>query len=266
MKRYIYITKDAVMRIDGEIKGDKSLYNDEAENYGGMPIRYIEDADSASEKNPQSGLTAVPTEEELFEAFVAGECKSGKKNNEWLGYNKNYKHIIKVDNKYYNLRRAWGPITVDQKATLTLDGEGTIDVFDAEHHSSNRCLNVLGGAKVIINGNITFKGNGVCVYCHEGTVEINGGEFFLDWENTAEMGNSNGAFMLNCLNANWSAEPRKADIIVKGGIYHGYDPSTGNKGQGHETNFVAEGYKSVQIGTEKCTDGVERPIYKVVKA
>ena len=62
-------------------------------------------------------------------------------------------------------------------------------------------------------------------------------------------------FLLNCRDVDYKAG--KCNIIVKGGIFHNFDPAN-NAAEFENTNFVADGYKSV------TNDGGKT--YKVVKA
>lgn len=84
-----------------------------------------------------------------------------------------------------------------------------------------------------------FNGNyAECIYAELGTIEIFGGEF----HNVPEEGQKN--FLLNCKDANYKAG--KANIIVYGGKFYGFDPAA-NAAESADmtTNFVAEGYKSI---------------------
>lgn len=98
-----------------------------------------------------------------------------------------------------------------------------------------------GGHIVVNSGN--FKGAVSAAYALEGTITIYGGKFY-------EIANTTyGAqYLLNCHDANYN-DNRKANIVVKGGTFVGFDPNN-NTAEGPNTDFVPEGYKSVQSGTE----------------
>lgn len=94
-------------------------------------------------------------------------------------------------------------------------------------------------SKIRIYDGKFFNGNyAECIYAELGTIEIFGGEF----HNVPEEGQKN--FLLNCKDANYKAG--KANIIVYGGKFYGFDPAA-NAAESADmtTNFVAEGYKSV---------------------
>ena len=87
---------------------------------------------------------------------------------------------------------------------------------------------------MIINGG-HFIAKTHAVYAEKGIIEINGGEF--------EVSNDDKRYVLNCLDKNY---PNNANIIVKGGIFHDFDPANSMSEPGGPVSFVADGYKSVQ--------------------
>lgn len=119
--------------------------------------------------------------------------------------------------------------------TLTLNGKGTINGLGNNPYSM--AVWVKGNGKAIINdGYFTNVGafseeDGAhfdLIYVSEnGQVEINGGEFECE---TPE-------WILNIKNN----ARETAKIVVKGGKFHGFDPSKAEEG-----NFVAPGYKVVE--------------------
>ena len=139
------------------------------------------------------------------------------------------------------------------KGSLTIEGNGTIDGGDDVHTERNIVWANGADAKVTIKGG-TFKmgknTNGTkswydCIYANDGAkVEIYGGTFQNDCEGRPQS--------LNIQNSG-----NKASILVYGGNFVNYDPSTGDDSLGG--NFVAEGYASVTASANPLT-------YKVVKA
>ena len=139
------------------------------------------------------------------------------------------------------------------KGSLTIEGNGTIDGGDDVHTERNIVWANGADAKVTIKGG-TFKmgknTNGTkswydCIYANDGAkVEIYGGTFQNDCEGRPQS--------LNIQNSG-----NKASILVYGGNFVNYDPSTGDDSLGG--NFVAEGYASVTASANPFT-------YKVVKA
>jgi hypothetical protein len=102
--------------------------------------------------------------------------------------------------------------------------------------ANDYAVEVRDGGKVVINSG-NFKGAVSAVYAVKGNVEINGGEF---WANASAY---DANYLLNCSDANYNAN--LASIVVKGGEYHGFNPAA-NAAEGNGTNFVAQGYKSVE--------------------
>lgn len=137
------------------------------------------------------------------------------------------------------------------KGSLTIEGNGTIDGGDDVH--TERIIVWANGAdaKVTIKGGIFKMGkntNGTkswydCIYANDGAkVEIYGGTFQNDCEGRPQS--------LNIQNSG-----NKASILVYGGTFVNYDPSTGDDYLGG--NFVADGYASVTASANPLT-------YKVV--
>lgn len=137
-------------------------------------------------------------------------------------------------------------------SSLEINGEGTL-----------RCANNYGlwnnseTGKIVINGG-DVEAETHAVYAQTGVIEINGGSFKLTNAATADRDeNGNLRFLLNCLDANYKAG--KANIVVKGGVFYEFDPAN-NASEGPGTNYVAEGYESV----ESVVEGVK--VYTVRKA
>ena len=132
----------------------------------------------------------------------------------------------------------WSLISARNGANLTITGNGT---FKAKENDA-MAVDVQSGATVTIK-NGTFIGNVDAVYVTEGTAIIEGG-FFDIQQKAAGTGEAQYRFMLNCLDESYKAEPKKANIIVKGGTFVNFDPSN-NTAEGAGTNFVAEGYSVI---------------------
>lgn len=110
-------------------------------------------------------------------------------------------------------------------------------------------------AKVRILGGKFFGPNSAeCIYCELGLIEIFGGEF----HNVPAEGEKN--FLLNCKDNNYQSG--KANIKVYGGRFYGFNPAA-NAAESVDmtTNFVAEGFKSIEVGVEESTG---LTIYEVV--
>ena len=111
------------------------------------------------------------------------------------------------------------------------------------------------GGKVTIEGGTFENGGDGCdlIYAsHGGKVYIYGGEFKATERTGAESGTQNTHSALNIKDTHRGS----SEIVVYGGKFYGFDPAN-NLSEGPNTNFVAEGYKSVEI-----SEGV----WEVVKA
>ena len=129
------------------------------------------------------------------------------------------------------------------EGTLILEGKGTINGIGKNDY--NMAVWATENGKVIINdGYFTNEGATATVdpahfdliYASgNGQIEINGGEF-------------------KCETPKWILNVKDKDratasIVVKGGKFHGFDPSNCET-EGPNTNFVAPGYKVIE------TDGI----------
>lgn len=109
--------------------------------------------------------------------------------------------------------------------------------YDGGEGGNNRCIQVNTGATVTIKDgtftvgkNASGTGNSV-VLCNGGTVNIEGGFFYTDY-NWRDF-----FYVLNQQNSN------PGTITVKGGTFVNYDPSEGDDNLGG--NFVASGYSVI---------------------
>lgn len=95
------------------------------------------------------------------------------------------------------------------------------------------------------------------VYSSLGTINIYGGSFkLLDAEPDLDV-NGHHKFLLNCLDANYTAGTAK--INVYGGKFYNFNPAESYSEPGGPISYVAEGYHVV----ESVEDGV--PVFEVVK-
>lgn len=138
------------------------------------------------------------------------------------------------------------------KGSLTIEGPGTINGGDDVHTERNIVWANGADAKVTIKGGIFKMGkntNGTkswydCIYANDGAkVEIYDGTFQNDCEGRPQS--------LNIQNSG-----NIASILVYGGTFVNYDPSTGDDYLGG--NFVADGYASVTASASPLTYKVEK--------
>ncbi len=131
---------------------------------------------------------------------------------------------------------SWSLLSV-RGGSLTIKGAGTLQAKE------NDCFAVDvqdGGTVVIEDG--TYVGNVHAVYVYEGTAEIKGGKYSIQQlsSNPDPYG-----YVLNCYDKN--RENGTAKIIVTGGEFVKFNPGD-CAAEGAHTNFLADGYKSTQIG------------------
>ena len=129
-------------------------------------------------------------------------------------------------------------ISVDS-GTLTIKGKGGVAA------KANDCytFNVKNGGKLVIEDG-EYVGNISVIQVQEGLVEISGGKFSLiqTWPGAGPDGCD---FMVNMIDAAYKAGIAKA--VVTGGEFVKFNPAD-CAAEGAHTNFLADGYKSTQIG------------------
>lgn len=130
---------------------------------------------------------------------------------------------------------------VKNGATLTIEGEGEIIAQEANYSMAIWA----NGGNVTINGG-TFRNAGEScdlIYASAGGhVEIYGGEFIATSKGD-EAGTGNDYSALNIKNA----DRNNSSITVYGGRFFKFNPAD-NQSEGPGTNFVANGYESIQDG------------------
>ena len=129
-------------------------------------------------------------------------------------------------------------ISVDG-GTLTIKGEGGVAA------KANDCytFNVKNGGKLVIEGG-EYVGNISVIQVQEGLAEVSGGKFSLiqTWPGAGPDGCD---YMINMIDAAYKAGIAKA--VVTGGEFVKFNPAD-CAAEGAHTNFLADGYKSTQIG------------------
>ena len=137
--------------------------------------------------------------------------------------------------------------------SLTIEGEGEVVAQEATYSMAVWA----NGGNVTIKGGKFFNGGDSCdlIYASNGgNVVIEGGEFFpIGPASGNAPGTKNPYSGLNVKDADYKSG--KSSIVVKGGIFHNFNPGD-NLSEGPATNYVAEGYESVEV---------EPNVWKVVK-
>ena len=130
-------------------------------------------------------------------------------------------------------------ITIDG-GNLTIKGAGTITGSEYGVYAKNGTLTIKEG---------NYTGATSAVQVAKGTVNIEGGNF-------AATG-TDQRYVINCIDANY--KNKEAIVNITGGKFTNFDPAN-NAAEGNGTNFVADGYKSVNVGTTAA------PVYEVIVA
>jgi hypothetical protein len=174
----------------------------------------------------QVGTKVCGTLADAVEAAQAGETVKLLSNVElstFLTINKS----ITLDLGEYNITRADGTgLYVNGDVEVAINGTGKV--------SGAQALYVANGLVKVNCGN--FVGNKEAVYVQNtGKVEIYGGTF--------EATNDDKRFVLN----KYDSDRATTSITVYGGTFVGFNPAN-NAAEGKNTNFVAEGYASVDNG------------------
>lgn len=128
-------------------------------------------------------------------------------------------------------------------AELTIEGDGDVIAQKADYSMAVWA----NGGKVVIKGGKFYNNgdNSDLIYASDGSqVEIYGGEFHAN-ENKGAAGTKNKYPALNIKDKDRAT----TTITVFGGKFYGFNPAN-NVSEGANTNFVAPGYKSVEVEPE----------------
>ena len=195
------------------------------------------DIDLVNIKNEASlrALFATGGEATLTEDVVLGETVVVEPGKEVV-LDLNGKTVSNTADLWNESIASWSLLSV-RGGSLTIKGAGTLQAKE------NDCFAVDvqdGGTVVIEDG--TYVGNVHAVYVYEGTAEIKGGKYSIQQlsSNPDPYG-----YVLNCYDKN--RENGIAKIIVTGGEFEKFNPAD-CAAEGAHTSFLADGYKSTQIG------------------
>lgn len=122
---------------------------------------------------------------------------------------------------------------------LNIDGDGEVRSDDATY---SMAVWAKGGKVDIYGGKYYNSGDGCdLIYASEGAeVNIYGGEFHATKRSGEVPGTKNEYSALNL------KDNSNSKITVFGGTFYGFNPAN-NVSEGPNTNFVAEGYQSIEI-------------------
>lgn len=140
---------------------------------------------------------------------------------------------------------------IKKGGTLVINGNGIVKSQDAQYSIAVWAQ----GGDVTINGG-TFinggEGSDLIYASAGGKVAIYGGEFHPSQKQDGVVGTADKYTALNIKDGDRAT----TEILVYGGKFYNFNPAD-NKSEGPGTNFVAEGYKSVEV---------EPNVWEVVKA
>lgn len=152
-------------------------------------------------------------------------------------------HTMTIGNKNYAIFMRGNP-------TIDIYGPGKMkngaDGYFAWVSGENAVLNIHGGE---------YEGNTHTLYAENGTINVYDGVFKLTNADTADRdANGNLKFLLNCLDASYTAGTAK--INVYGGKFYEFNPAVSYGEPNGPVSFVAEGYhveESVEDGKKVFT-------------
>ena len=130
---------------------------------------------------------------------------------------------------------------VKEGGELIINGDGIVKSQDAQYSMAVWAQ----GGKVTINGGKFYnegEGSDLIYASAGGKVYIYGGEFYPNKKQEGVDGTANPYSALNIKDKDRDT----SSIVVYGGKFYNFNPAD-NKSEGPNTNFVAEGYKSVEI-------------------
>lgn len=132
---------------------------------------------------------------------------------------------------------------VKEGGDLTIEGNGEIVAQDATY---SMAIWANGGNVTIKGGTFRNGGDGTdLIYASAGgNVYIYDGEFIGAGNTGSEPGTANKFSLLNVKDKDYKSG--SSEIVVYGGKFYGFNPAN-NLSEGPGTNFVAEGYESVEI-------------------
>lgn len=148
---------------------------------------------------------------------------------------------IDLGAKTFTANGSLGAVKIESGVT-TLNGTGTVSGTLGSDNYSMAIWCTGKNAKVIINDGTycnstdgSERGTDLIYASSGGNIEINGGTFIA----------AKPEWTLNCRDADYKAGI--SSIIVRGGRFYKFNPADCNC-EGEHTNFVADGYKSVEDG------------------
>lgn len=193
------------------------------------------DIDLVNINNEESlkALFETGGEAKLAEDVVLGETVAVEAGKEVV-LDLNGKTISNTADLWNTAANDWSLLSV-RGGSLTIKGAGTLQAKENDCYA----VDVMDGGKVVIEDG-TYVGNVHAVYVFEGTAEIKGGKYSIQQPSGLP---SPYGYVLNCYDAN--RKNGTAKIMVSGGEFVKFNPAD-CAAEGAHTNFLAEGYMSVE--------------------
>jgi hypothetical protein len=135
------------------------------------------------------------------------------------------------------------PFWVKKGGNLVIEGDGEVKAKDATYSMAVWA----NGGNVEIHGGKYYNGGNGCdlIYVSNGSkVSIHGGEFHAV-EKVGDVSGTNNKY--SAINVK-DRDRDFCEVLVYGGKFYGFNPQN-NLSEGTDTNFVAPGYKSVEVET-----------------
>lgn len=155
---------------------------------------------------------------------------------------------------YTNQRGGSGIVLLRNKPVLDIYGPGKMTTTSSDAYGpwvsgEEAVLNIYSG---------DYEGYTHCLYAENGTINVYGGTFkLLDADTADRDSNNNLKFLVNCLDASYTAHTAKINIY--GGKFYEYNPAISYSEPSGPVSFVAEGYHV----EESMEDN--KKVYTVVK-
>ncbi len=159
--------------------------------------------------------------------------------------------LVDSDEDYKNSNINFDFAEKDVEGSLTpairIQGGANVTIKNGKMNTTGYNF-ILGASDGTSAGNLTiesgtYTGTVTVASVTKGLLTIKGGEFKV---NESEYG---ATYMINCIDANYNADPRTANVEIYGGTFYGFNPQDNAAETGGHANFCADGYGAVETTT-----------------
>ena len=156
--------------------------------------------------------------------------------------------LVDSDEDYKNSNINFDFAEKDVEGSLTpairIQGGANVTIKNGKMNTTGYNF-ILGASDGSSAGNLTiesgtYTGTVTVASVTKGLLTIKGGEFKV---NESDYG---ATYMINCIDANYNADPRTANVEIYGGTFYGFNPQDNAAETGGHTNFCADGYGAVE--------------------